>query len=38
MMMTPPRLTSLPVPEVVGMATMGATADVILGAPPSTKE
>ena len=26
MMMTPPRLTSLPVPEVVGIATMGATA------------
>ena len=30
MMMTPPRLTSLPVPEVVGMATIGATFAVIL--------
>ena len=29
---------SLPVPEVVGMATIGATLAVILGAPPSTKE
>ena len=38
MMMTPPRLTSLPVPEVVGMATIGATLAVILGAPPSTKD
>jgi hypothetical protein len=38
MMMIPPRLTSLPVPEVVGMATIGATAAVILGAPPSTTE
>ena len=37
-MMTPPRLTSLPVPEVVGMATIGATALVILPAPPSTNE
>ena len=37
-MMTPPRLTSLPVPDVVGIATMGATAAVILPAPPSTNE
>ncbi|CAN5384360.1 hypothetical protein BH10PSE6_BH10PSE6_10650 [soil metagenome] len=37
-MITPPRLTSLPVPDVVGMATIGATAAVILPAPPSTKE
>ena len=36
MMMTPPRLTSLPVPAVVGMATIGATFEVILAAPPST--